>query len=253
MFVWPSKNGMIKKEAGKSALVSKQRAIIQALAEQFGVHPQNEALFLEAFTHSSYANEQHLESNERLEFLGDSVLSIIVCRFLFLHFPKHHEGQLAKLKAIIVSANVLAQFSLDLKLDRFLLLGEGERRSNGRTKINILADLFEAFLGAYFLNFALEDTMRLVMPLIEAVTPTIIRQYEAIDAKTTLQEITQARGFKPVYRLVQEEGPAHEKTFTVELLLNEAPIGTGRGRSIKEAENRAAQAGMQYLKEQWKN
>ncbi|TCL58303.1 RNAse III [Hydrogenispora ethanolica] len=224
---------------------------IHEMAARFHFQPEHGALFLEAATHSSYANEHHIASNERLEFLGDSVLSIIVCRYLLFRFPKHNEGQLAKLKAIIVSANVLAQFSLDLNLDRFLLLGEGERRSNGRAKVNILADLFEAFLGAYYLTFGLEKTIELIMPLIEAVTPEIIRKYEAIDAKTTLQEFTQARGFKPLYRLIQEEGPAHEKTFTVELLLNETVIGTGRGRSIKEAENHAAQAGIQYLKQQW--
>ncbi len=224
------------------------RPSIDKLAVLFGFQPKNEALFIEALTHSSYANEHHLPSNERLEFLGDSVLSIIVCRFLFEQFPKQDEGQLAKLKAIIVSAQVLAQFSLDLHIDQLLLLGTGELRNNGRAKINILADLFEAFLGAYFLNFGLDETTRLVIPLIEKVTPAIIRQYEAIDAKTTLQEITQTKGIKPTYQTVKEEGPPHNRLFTVEVSLNAAVIGTGIGRSIKEAENKAAQNGIVFLK-----
>lgn len=123
---------------------------IKELTVQLCFEPIDENIFIEALTHSSYANEHALPSNERLEFLGDSILSLVVCRFLFLKYPVSQEGELAKLKSVIVSAPILAAFAKRLNLSLYIRLGQGELRTNGKEKQNILADLFEAFIGAFF-------------------------------------------------------------------------------------------------------
>lgn len=221
---------------------------INELTVRLNLRPTKAALFVEAFTHSSYANEHDLISNERLEFLGDSVLSLIVCDFLFQHYRSYHEGQLAKIKAIIVSAPYLASFSKQLEFDKYILLGTGEIKSSGNNKRNILADLFEAFIGAYYLNFGLAETSKFILPLLENVLPEILSQSEMIDAKTYLQEIAQSRGLKPEYRVVKEEGPPHDKRFTVEVMLDTQVLGVGNGKSLKEAQNKAATIAIHQIK-----
>lgn len=221
---------------------------IKQLMAQLKIVPVQEELFAEAITHSSFANERNISSNERLEFLGDSVLSLVVCRFLFSQYPVSNEGELAKLKSIIVSAPILASLAKKLDLNSYIRLGQGELRTNGREKQNILADLFEAFIGAYFLNFGFEKTNVFLLPLISSILPEILNQCDLIDAKSNLQEITQSRGFKPEYRLIHEEGPPHNKSFTVEVLLNGEVLGSGTGRTLKEAQNRAAGFALNQLK-----
>lgn len=210
--------------------------------------PVNQELFIEAITHSSFANEHHLRSNERLEFLGDSVLSLIVCQFLYCQYPGAQEGELAKLKSVIVSAPILASLAKNLSLNRYIRLGQGELRTNGRDKLNILADLFEAFIGAYFLNFGFENTKKFLLPLIHHIMPEINDQCDLIDAKSNLQEITQAKGSKPEYRTVKEVGPPHDKVFMVEVVLNGKVLGNGAGRTLKEAQNKAAGLAIRRLK-----
>lgn len=221
---------------------------IEELAVYFNFKPTNAALFAEAFTHSSYANEHNMISNERLEFLGDSVLSLIVCNFLYQQYCNYDEGELAKLKAIMVSTPYLAAFAKNLELDKFIKLGQGERRTGGINKQNILADLFEAFIGAYFLNFGLDATNEFVIPLIRSALPEIISQYDLIDAKSNLQEIAQAQGAKLEYRTIKEDGPPHKKLFTVEVLLNNEVFGCGIGHTLKEAQNNAAVIGLTKLR-----
>lgn len=221
---------------------------IQELAAKLHFQPVCEELFVAAFTHSSYANEHHTASNERLEFLGDSVMGLIVCEFLYDRYPHSEEGKLSKLKSILVSAGVLASLSRQLGLDHYLRLGQGELKSNGRGKLNILADLFEAFIGAYFLNFGFETTRGFVLPLIRQVLPEVAAETELIDAKSSLQEALQARGLKPEYRTIAETGPPHERWFTVEVHCGEELLGTGTGRTLKEAQNQAARMGMEQIK-----
>jgi ribonuclease III len=228
--------------------LSGTKSPVRELAALFNFSSINEDLFNEALTHSSYANEHNLPSNERLEFLGDSVLSLIVCNFLYDQYGTYSEGQLAKLKATIVSTPFLAAFSQDLKLDQFIMLGQGEVKTSGNSKQNVLADLFEAIIGAYFLNYGLEKTTEFVIPLINSILPKIISQSDEINAKTILQEIAQSQGLKPDYRIVKEEGPPHNKLFTVEVLLNNQVLGNGAGRSLKEAQNKAAAVGVSQLK-----
>lgn len=231
---------MSKKKYNHQVDVRPSEPVMAELTNRLNIKPPREELFIEAFTHSSYAHEHAVKDNERLELLGDSVLGVIVCQFLYQGFPKQKEGDLAKLKAIIVSAPVLAQFSKGLGLERYLKLGQGEIKTRGSQKLNILADLFEAFIGAYFLNFGLEMTADFVLPLIKNILPDIFADFEKLNAKTNLQELTQARGYKPEYRLVKEEGPSHDKTFTTEVLVNQIAMGSGTGKTIKEAQNNAA-------------
>lgn len=249
--VWHFVDTMDKKQATINCCKmrpSKNNSPVKELADLLNFQPVKEEIFQEALTHSSYANEHGLISNERLEFLGDSVLSLIVCDFLYNQYQTYSEGQLAKLKATIVSTPFLASNSQQLKLDQFILLGQGEVKTSGSSKQNILADLFEAFIGAYFLNFGLDRTTEFVIPLIGSILPTIILQSDEINAKTILQEMAQAQGLKPDYRIVKEEGPPHNKLFTVEVLLNNQVLGYGEGRSLKEAQNKAAALGINQLK-----
>jgi ribonuclease-3 len=221
---------------------------IKELAVQLNFNPVNEELFEIAFHHSSYANEHNLPSNERLEFLGDSVLALIICNFVYELYPKYSEGQLAKLKSTIVSTGVFATFAQQLRLNDFIRLGHGELRSHGAQKKNLLADLFEAFIGAYYLNFGLEKTTEFVLSLVKPCLPELIRQTEELNVKTRLQELAQSQGCKPPdYRLVKEEGPPHNRTFTVDLAFNGKTLSQGRGKSLQEAQNKAAAAALAEL------
>jgi ribonuclease-3 len=221
---------------------------IKELAVQLKFTPVDEALFQIAFHHSSYANERNLPSNERLEFLGDSVLALIICHFVYELYPKYTEGQLAKLKSTIVSTGVFADFAQQLRLNEYIRLGQGELRSHGEQKKNLLADLFEAFIGAYYLNFGLERTTEFVLKLVKPCLAELIRQAEALNVKTRLQELAQSKGCKPPeYRLVKEEGPPHNKTFTVDLTFAEKVLSKGTGKSLQEAQNKAAAAALETL------
>jgi ribonuclease-3 len=218
----------------------KEGPSVSELAVQLQFVPIYPELFEEALTHSSYANEHKVPDNERLEFLGDSVLSLIVSSFLFKTFPHYSEGDLAKLKSIIVSTQILASFSGQLQLDSYIKLGTGEKRGKGQTKPNIKEDLFEAFIGAYYLNFGLEKTANLVEPLIKDNLAEINHQFTLINAKNNLQEFLQSRGLFPEYRTIKDEGPPHQRRFTVEVLVEGRSYGIGEGHSIKEAQNKAA-------------
>jgi ribonuclease-3 len=218
------------------------------LAVRLNFAPIYPELFEEALTHSSYANEHKVPDNERLEFLGDSVLSLIVVSFLFKTFPHYSEGDLAKLKSIIVSAQVLAAFAKQLQLDSYIKLGIGEKRNKGQAKPSILEDLFEAFVGAYYLNFGLEKTARLIEPLIKGNMAEINQKFTLINAKNNLQEFLQSQGLFPKYHTIKEEGPSHQRRFMVEVLIEGRTYGVGEGYSLKEAQNKAALEAISKLK-----
>lgn len=238
--VWPLKNFMSNNKKSQFNQSGKVGPSVSELAVQLQFVPIYPELFEEALTHSSYANEHKVPDNERLEFLGDSVLSLIVSSFLFKTFPHYSEGDLAKLKSIIVSTQILASFTEQLQLDSYIKLGTGEKRSKGQTKPNIKEDLFEAFIGAYYLNFGLEKTANLVEPLIKDNLAEINHQFTLINAKNNLQEFLQSRGLFPEYRIIKDEGPPHQRRFTVEVLIEGRTYGIGEGHSIKEAQNKAA-------------
>lgn len=210
---------------------------------------KNKELMKTALTHSTYSNEKKTaESNERLEFLGDSVLSIITSDYLFRHYHQP-EGELTKLRAALVCENSLYEISLKIGLGEHLLLGKGEEHTGGRTRHSILADAFEAMLAAIYLDSGMESARAFALPFIEEKLKTI-DDAGTLDYKTTLQEVIQQNPEERVeYRLIGESGPDHDKRFTVEVLLNTNVIGTGTGHSKKEAEQAAAKEALKLMGE----
>ena len=214
---------------------------LKPLMQKLGYTFKNPTLLENALTHSSYANEgdHRLSSNERLEFLGDSVLGFVTANELFQH-ETGPEGELTKLRAAAVCEKALYSYSKELGVGEYLRLGRGERHSGGAERPSILADAFEAIVAAIYLDGGLEPAKTLVLRfVIPELKQQRLRHFK--DYKTTLQEIVQQNpGEKLEYVLTGESGPDHHKQFTVELHLNSNVIGTGIGRSKKEAEQLAA-------------
>jgi ribonuclease-3 len=212
-----------------------------SLEDALGLRFRDEALRTTALTHRSYAFERELEvTNERLEFLGDAVLGLIVTDMAYRDFPDLPEGDLAKLRAAIVNMSALADVARDLRIGDHVLLGKGEEMSGGREKSSILADVLEAVIGAIYLDLGLEAARELIE---ERFRPRIIayeRGEGGRDYKTILQELTSANLHElPDYRIA-ERGPDHQKEFTATVFLGGKALGRGTGRSKKEAEQRAA-------------
>ena len=215
--------------------------------ELIGYRYNNIDLLITALTHSSYANEQkpkgeHAEYNERLEFLGDSVLSIIVSDYLYKHYPDTPEGDLTRIRASVVCEKTLGKLARDLGLGKFMRLGHGEELSNGRERVSILADAFEALLASIYLDSGSREAVeRFLMPRVIPEIKQFVENGKNKDYKTLLQQIVQQeQGEILEYVLVGEEGPDHAKTFTVEARLNSNVIGHGKGKSKREAEQMAA-------------
>ena len=206
-------------------------------------------LLIEALSHSSYANEKRKgrNSNERLEFLGDSVLSIVVSQYLFEHFTHLPEGELTKIRASLVCEKSLYEFAKQIDLGEHILLGKGEENTGGRERVSILADAFEAVIAAVFLDGGLEAEKRHILKFI----PKDIDDRKPVsfsDHKTILQEIIQKNPEEKVeYKLVGQSGPDHNKAFKVQVRLNSNVIGTGIGRSKKEAEQMAAKEALELM------
>jgi ribonuclease-3 len=213
------------------------------LLQSLNLSFNNIKLLRQAFTHSSYVNEHRLkphQDNERLEFLGDAVLELTVSEHLFQLYPKMSEGELTKLRASIVCEPSLVGFAENLRFGEYVLLGKGEEMTGGRTRPALLADVFEAFIGALYLDQGLETCRSF---LEKVVFPKISEGQYALtsDYKSELQEkVQQTNDGLLEYRIVDEKGPAHEKEFVSEVWLNDRCLGTGSGRSKKEAEQRAA-------------
>lgn len=194
-----------------------------------------------ALTHRSWANEQGVpEHYERLEFLGDTVLGLVTAEWLYQNHPELPEGELSKRKAQLVSRPTLAQYAEKLDLGPALKIGVGEDRSGGRAKANLLADSMEAVFGAVYLDAGLDAARTVIIPMLEEEGEEPV-QLLAADAKTQLQEVTQALGWDlPEYRLTGTTGPDHSKTFTVECWVGGELAGQGEGPSKKAAEQKAA-------------
>ncbi len=230
------------------------------LEKKIGYTFKNKDLLNTALTHSSFSNElksklhRDVECNERLEFLGDSVLSIVVSRYLFLHYDRFPEGELTKLRASVVCEKSLGDIANKIGLGNYLFLGRGEEINGGRERISILADAFEALLGAMFLDSgdnAIDHVAEFLMPLmLEEIE--LVTNYGAMkDYKTLLQQIIQqVEGEILEYVLTGETGPAHRKTFSVEARLNSNVIGRGEGKSKREAEQAAAKEALVYFGEE---
>ena len=230
---------------------------LSVLQERIGYRFANVGYLERAVTHSSYSNEtgarnHHLLCNERLEFLGDSVLSLVVSNYLYTHFSEYPEGTLTRIRSSVVCEAALASFAEKIGLGEFLLLGRGEAQNGGAEKPAILADAFEALLAAIYLDAGAEDSMQSVakflLPLIKSAIDALPEVGDVrIDSKSRLQEfIQQDREQKEAleYRLVGESGPDHNKTFAVDLYLGANCIGSGKGHSKKAAEQAAAKAAL---------
>ncbi|RXT15081.1 ribonuclease III [Ammoniphilus sp. CFH 90114] len=222
----------------------------QQLQNTIGIQFKNELLLRQAFTHSSYVNEHRgkpYQDNERLEFLGDAVLELTVSQFLFTHFPKMSEGEMTKLRAAIVCEPSLVRFAESLQFGKIVLLGKGEEMTGGRQRPALLADVFEAFIGALYLDQGLSTVTTF---LDQFVFPSVDRGefMRVTDYKSQLQEHVQHDNLGEIsYRIVEEKGPAHNREFVSEVLLNGVPMGAGRGRSKKEAEQHAAAVAIEKL------
>lgn len=210
--------------------------------DERGIKYNDRDLILNAFVHSSYVNEHKSfsDDNERLEFMGDAVLQVWSTKKLFLMKPSLHEGEMTTLRAQLVCEEALAQYNRSLKLNQFLLLGVGEEKTGGRDRDSILADMFEAFLGAIYLDSGIEAIDQL---LEEVITPTINqpKSERVIDYKTKLQEFIQSDTRKTVhYEVVNMSGPSNKPEFEVVVMLDEITLGRGIGFSKKKAEQMAA-------------
>lgn len=198
-----------------------------------------------ALTHSSYANEHrktNMIHNERLEFLGDSVLNLAVSDYIYKKYPYYPEGNLTKIRATVVCESALALIAKKIKLGDYLLLGKGEEATGGRNRDSILADALEALIGAMYLDKGFRDVQRFVIRLLEKEIMEASKKGELfIDYKTKLQETLQRNRKASIeYKIVKEEGPDHDKKFHILALIDKEELGRGYGRSKKEAEQRAA-------------
>ena len=210
---------------------------------------KNISLLENALSHSSYANEKHLKygSNERLEFLGDAVLSVIVADYLYKNFSDKPEGELTKLRASLVCEKSLCNFAREINLGDFLLLGKGEEQNGGRERDSILADAFEAVLAAVYLDGGMEAARKHVLHfIIDELSHTEDETFH--DYKTILQEVIQRNPEERLtYVLSGESGPDHNKSFTVEVCLNSNVIGSGVGKTKKRAEQMAAKDALKLM------
>lgn len=218
------------------------------LVETLNLHFQDLSLLQMALTHRSFIYEKAGKGqacNERLEFLGDSILACITADFLYRTYPQLDEGELSDVRAMLVKGDTLAKFAGAIGLEKFLRVGKGER--NAGISQRILASTFEALLGAIYLDQGLEAARAYLLPHIQPLAHLIVEKRLFKDNKSRFQELAQAHdGITPIYRLASQEGPSHEREFTVEVLLGEEVAGTGQGRNKQTAEQAAASAALQH-------
>lgn len=222
-----------------------------SLQKRLGYRFVDENLLCEALTHKSYSNESSdktLSCNERLEFLGDAVLDLVISQQAFVEYPDLPEGELTRIRAELVSEKNLSALARSLDVGPLLLLGRGERRSGGDQKSSLLADSMEALFGAILCDSDYLTARTVISALfVDAIAAAARKEY-ALDYKTRLQEICQKIHRKPPeYRLVEAKGPDHQRTYEVEVLLADTPVGRGVGRSKKAAEQQAARVALKQI------
>lgn len=219
---------------------------MKELFDRIKITPKNLELYQLAFAHSSYVNEKHLkEDYERLEFLGDAVLDLVVSDYLYNHFP-FHEGDMTKIRANYVCENACFTYASDLNFSKYIKVGHGEEKEGGRFKKVILADIFEAFMGAIYLDLGYDEVRRVILDIITVyiVDKTTVFFH---DYKSALQEYVQTEKRSVHYELIEETGPAHHKKFTISVKIDDIVYGTGTGRSKKEAEQEAAKKALEKM------
>lgn len=219
---------------------------MKELFETLKIKPSNLTLYQLAFSHSSYVNEKHLKADyERLEFLGDAVLDLVMSDYLYNHY-NIKEGDMTKIRANYVCENACFTYASNLNFSKFIKVGHGEELEGGRYKKVILADIFEAFMGAIYLDLGYEEVRRVIL---EIITPYIEDKSTVFfsDYKSSLQELVQTDQRSVHYELIEETGPAHQKTFTMAVKIDNIVYGTGTAGSKKEAEQEAAKNALEKL------
>lgn len=209
---------------------------------------KNPLLLQNALVHRSYINENQTirQSNERLEFLGDSVLSLIVSTQLYSQFPDYPEGKLTSIRSLLVKAKTLAQIASDLGLGEFLLMSKGEERSGGRQNLSLLADTLEAVIGAIYLDQGLTAATSFLRRILFPLIPLVEQDKDLLDYKSSLQEIVQEKHrLSPTYKVLSETGPDHDKTFTVGVFIAHDLIASALGKSKHTAEQQAAKLALE--------
>ncbi|TZE83632.1 ribonuclease III [Calorimonas adulescens] len=218
------------------------------LEKDIGYKFKNKSLLKLALTHSSYANEQKEDgSNERLEFLGDSVLSLVVSEYIYRQLPEIDEGSLSKLRALIVCEPALAKKARNIKLSSYLRLSHGEELSGGGKRASILADAFEALIGAIYLDGGIESVGSFIKRFVLDDFDEVYRGINGFDYKSRLQEYVQKNNYTISYIVINESGPDHDKTFDVQVTINEKIMGRGVGKTKKEAEQNSAKEALEKL------
>ena len=206
----------------------------------------NKQLIIEALTHKSYKKPYN---NERLEFLGDAVLDLIVGQYLFTKFPNSDEGILSKIRASLVNESGFTLLAKSLSLGEYIYLSPAEENNHGRDKPSLLSNAFEAIIGAIYLEAGLEKTKDITIELLETCHPKIDLDSLSRDYKTALQELTQAtHGITPTYEMIGSSGPDHKKEFEISIILNDTNIAQAKGKSKKDAQQKAAKIALQKLK-----
>ncbi|KIM13430.1 MAG: ribonuclease III [Sulfurovum sp. FS08-3] len=219
----------------------------QALEAKLNYFFKNKELFIEALTHKSYKKPYN---NERLEFLGDAVLDLIVGEFLFAKFPDSDEGILSKIRASLVNESGFTLLAKELDMGQYIYLSIAEENNGGRTKPSLLSNAFEAVIGAIYLEAGLEVARNISIKLLNEVHPIIDLESLSKDYKTALQELTQStHGVTPDYQLIRATGPDHKKEFEIAIYLDGKVISSAKGNSKKEAQQKAAQKALEWLRE----
>jgi len=224
------------------------------LEGKIGIEFKDKAILVKALVHRSYLNENpgfSAEHNERLEFLGDAVLELIVTEYLYIHYPTHPEGELTSLRASLVNSTMLASLAGKLQLDKYLYLSKGESKDQGKARQYILANAFEALIGAIFLDRGITASKKFIGEQVLVQLPYVMENQLYIDAKSHFQELTQEKlGITPNYRVLEESGPDHAKTFKIGAFIQDELIAEGVGQSKQEGEFNAAKAALVCW--QWK-
>ena len=220
--------------------------LMEELFKRLNIEPKDMSLYKNAFSHSSYVNEHKAKNDyERLEFLGDAVLDLVVADYLYTHY-KETEGEMTKVRASYVCENANYCYATGLGLSKYILVGHGEQKEGGNFKKAIVADIFEALMGAIYIDLGFSTVrnviLKVVVPYIEDPNITFFSDY-----KSSLQEYVQTEQKSLEYKLVNEEGPAHDKRFTVDVVIDNIVYGTGIGTSKKEAEQEAAKVALNKL------
>ncbi len=225
--------------------------LFESFQKRVAYHFNNVDLLQESLTHKSFVNENpelNLKDNERLEFLGDAVLSLSISTFLIINFPHLSEGELSRFKSNIVSEPSLYKIAINLEIGHYLLLGRGEEQTGGRKKESLLANAVEAVIAAIYLDGGFFSADEFIKMNFSGDLTTIVTEGISVDYKTDLQEFCQGQGLPlPVYRVLKEIGPDHKKTFEIELAIDGVTYGTGTGKSKKESEQKAAKEALKNL------